>query len=81
MLRFRNATGIDPQAKCADVTHQAAIRTGIGLGLFKALANGSGEPIQTSELARATGADTQLLGRWTLNRTPISDGHKSRFLC
>ena len=47
----------------AELPHQAALRTGIELGLFKALSGGSGKPVQTSELSTSTGADVQLLGK------------------
>lgn len=47
----------------AEISHQAAIRIGIDLDLFKSLDDGSGKPVHTLELAKRTGADPQLLGR------------------
>jgi len=47
----------------AELAHQATIRTGIELDLFKALESGNGKPVHTSELAERTHADPQLLGR------------------
>ena len=47
----------------AELAHQAAIRTGIELKLFEALSDGDTKPVHTSQLAKTTGADPQLLGR------------------
>lgn len=47
----------------AELSHQAALRTGIGMNLFKALDDGSEKPVHTLELAKQTSADPQLLGR------------------
>ena len=46
-----------------ELPHQAAIRIGIELELFKALDDGSQKPVSTHVLAERTGADPQLLGR------------------
>ena len=43
-------------------THLAAIRTGIQMGLFKSLDDGNGNCVSTTELAKSTHADPQLLG-------------------
>ena len=47
----------------AELSHQAAIRVGIDLDLFKVLDNGTGKPVHTLELAKRTNSDPQLLGR------------------
>ena len=47
----------------AESAHQASIRIGIELDLFKALDDGNGKPVHTNKLAERTGSDPQLLGR------------------
>ena len=47
----------------AELSHQAAIRIGIELDLFKALDDGSAKPLHTDVLAERTRADPQLLGK------------------